>query len=92
VSVLSTERAMSMPLPHHELAEQIAELRLAALPNAVGSARRFVQHQLSVWRLDDLIEDVALVVSELASNSVKATGPPTSRVRTRSCTTCSWPR
>jgi anti-sigma regulatory factor (Ser/Thr protein kinase) len=66
---------MTMPLPQHEPTEQIAKLRLAALPNAVGSARRFVQHQLSVWSLDYLVEDVALVVSELASNSVNATGP-----------------
>ena len=75
MTVLPTERTISMPLPHHDPAEQIAKLRLAALRNAVPSARRFVRNQLPCWRLDDLVDDVALVVSELTSNAVKATGP-----------------
>jgi hypothetical protein len=77
VSVLSLERTTIMPLPLHDPAEQIATLRLAALPNAVSSARRVVQQQLPRWWLDELVDDVALVVSELTSNSVKATGPLT---------------
>lgn len=77
VSVLCPERIQMMPLPRHDPAELIAKLRLAALPNAVGSARRFVRQQLPLWRLDDFVDDVALVVSELTSNSVKATGTET---------------
>lgn len=78
MSVFTTEPAMTIPIrpPRHEYPEQTAELRLVALPNAVATARRFVRHQLCAWRLDDLVENVELVVSELAGNSAKFTGLP----------------
>src|SRR5262249_51320082 len=57
------------------------ELRLAALPDAAGAARRFVVAQLRKWGLDQLgglvgslAEDVELVADELVVNSVVETG------------------
>jgi signal transduction histidine kinase len=63
-----------MPPPRHDPAHPISELELAAVPAAVGHARRFTRRQLIRWRLDELIDDVELLVSELLSNAVKATG------------------
>jgi anti-sigma regulatory factor (Ser/Thr protein kinase) len=68
---------MSCP-PPPSAADPIAELRLAALPSAVSNARRFARHQLRVWGLDELVPDVAILVSELVTNSTEATGTTTS--------------
>ncbi|MET9179303.1 ATP-binding protein [Kitasatospora aureofaciens] len=40
-------------------------------PESVGAARRFVDTQLRDWGLDDLVDDAALIVSELVTNSIK---------------------
>jgi anti-sigma regulatory factor (Ser/Thr protein kinase) len=63
-----------MPLPDPEPTDQIAELRLAALPNAVGTARRLIRHHLSCWRITALAEDAVLIADELITNAIKATG------------------
>ena len=49
-------------------------LMLAALPSAVGSARRYARRTLAGWGLDAMADDVEIIVSELITNAVKATG------------------
>ncbi|MQA87712.1 MAG: ATP-binding protein [Streptosporangiales bacterium] len=49
-------------------------MRLAALPTAVGCARRFTATQLRHWELAELIDGATLAVSELVTNAVQATG------------------
>ncbi|MBA9007261.1 ATP-binding protein [Thermomonospora cellulosilytica] len=51
-------------------------LRLAALPSAPGTARRFTTDLLNAWNLRALAADCGLVVSELVTNSVNHTGRP----------------
>jgi anti-sigma regulatory factor (Ser/Thr protein kinase) len=48
-------------------------LALGALPSAVPCARLHVKHVLCEWGLKDLTETVELIVSELVTNSIKAT-------------------
>ncbi|MCW2598238.1 MAG: hypothetical protein JWM02_67 [Frankiales bacterium] len=45
-------------------------LDLQAEPASVGEARRFVRHVLVDWGLDEAVELVTLLVSELATNAV----------------------
>ncbi|MFB6518592.1 ATP-binding protein [Streptomyces sp. NPDC056401] len=52
----------------------VANLRLAATSTAVSCSRVFIAHTLRQWNIPDLIDDAQLVVSELVTNSVKATG------------------
>jgi anti-sigma regulatory factor (Ser/Thr protein kinase) len=52
----------------------VFSLHLAAVPSAVPVSRAFVREALRFWKLDDHSSDVALMMSELASNAVKATG------------------
>ncbi|MFE3720748.1 ATP-binding protein [Streptomyces cyaneofuscatus] len=49
-------------------------LRLAAVPSAVGKSRVFIRQMLQHWRLPDYIDVVDLVVSELVTNAIEATG------------------
>jgi anti-sigma regulatory factor (Ser/Thr protein kinase) len=49
-------------------------LMLAALPQAVGSARRYARRMLAGWGLAVMADDVEIIVSELITNAVKATG------------------
>jgi anti-sigma regulatory factor (Ser/Thr protein kinase) len=51
-----------------------ASLRLAAVPLAVATSRSFTEHTLSRWNMADHIEAAALVMSELVTNAVKASG------------------
>jgi anti-sigma regulatory factor (Ser/Thr protein kinase) len=51
-----------------------AELALAAVPTAVKLSRVFAAHILRHWQLDMMVEDAALVTSELVTNAVTATG------------------
>lgn len=44
-------------------------IQLAAEPVSVSAARRFVTDGLVAWRLDELVDDAELCVSELASNA-----------------------
>ncbi|MFI2609948.1 ATP-binding protein [Kitasatospora sp. NPDC018619] len=46
-------------------------IRLPYRPESVGVARRFVCAQLREWGLDDLVDDSAVIVSELVTNSFK---------------------
>ncbi|WP_159398520.1 ATP-binding protein [Streptomyces sp. MJM8645] len=48
-----------------------AELLLPYLPESVGAARRFVAATLREWGLGDLVDDAAMIVSELVTNSFK---------------------
>lgn len=52
----------------------ISNLRVAALPSAVRMARHFAQYVLETWRLAELSETTCLLVSELVTNAVRATG------------------
>ncbi|MCS0604910.1 ATP-binding protein [Streptomyces sp. LP11] len=49
-------------------------LRLAAVPSAVGCSRMFVRQALRRWKVPDYVDVAELVVSELVTNAVKATG------------------
>jgi anti-sigma regulatory factor (Ser/Thr protein kinase) len=49
-------------------------VRLAADPEGVPGARRFVVEGANTWGLDDLVEAVELVVSELAGNAALHSG------------------
>ncbi|WP_158835211.1 ATP-binding protein [Streptomyces sp. NRRL S-350] len=48
-----------------------ATARLPYQPESVAAARRFVVARLREWKLDDLADDAAVIVSELATNSIK---------------------
>ncbi|WP_433183834.1 ATP-binding protein [Actinoallomurus sp. CA-150999] len=47
---------------------------IAALPSAAGRARTYTRWALRTWRLDTMVETAELLVSELVTNAVKATG------------------
>jgi anti-sigma regulatory factor (Ser/Thr protein kinase) len=47
---------------------------LAGMPSAVGRARAYARWVLDTWRLSALADTVELLVSELVTNAVKATG------------------
>lgn len=46
------------------------------VPSSVRSARLFVVDRLQAWRCDELVDTVALLTSELATNAVVHTGLP----------------
>jgi len=52
----------------------VAEVRLSADPSSASSAREFVRVHLLSHGLGHLVEDVRLVVSELATNAVRHAG------------------
>lgn len=52
----------------------IVSLTLAAVPSAVRCARMFATITLKDWGLPDLIETAELLISELVTNAVRATG------------------
>ncbi|HYJ28625.1 MAG TPA: MEDS domain-containing protein [Nocardioides sp.] len=54
------------------------------VPAAVASVRRFVRETLTAWDLEDLVGDVTLITSELATNAITHGSSPfrTSLVRT----------
>jgi len=49
-------------------------LKLAALPTAVGCSKLFIKYTLDAWQLGHLIEAAELLISELVTSAVKATG------------------
>ncbi len=65
-------REMDFPYPSRALA--ISFLTLAAVPTAVGCSRHLVRLGLNRWGLARMAGDAELVVSELATNAVQATG------------------
>ena len=67
-----TGREMDFPYPSRALA--ISFLTLAAVPAAVGCSRQLVRLGLNRWGLARMAGDAELVVSELATNAVQATG------------------
>ncbi|MFJ8473122.1 ATP-binding protein [Kitasatospora sp. NPDC094011] len=61
-------------MPHASLeahALPYASLLLPYQPESVAAARRFVGAQLREWGLDDLVDDAAVIVSELTTNSLR---------------------
>lgn len=46
------------------------ETSLAPDTTAAGAARRWLRRQLGHWELDDMIDDLQLVLSELVTNAV----------------------
>lgn len=67
-------KEMDFPYPSHALG--ISFLTLAAVPAAVGYSRDLVRLGLDRWGLAARVADAELIVSELATNAVKVTGPP----------------
>ena len=65
---------VSDAFPYPERAQGVTSVTLAATPEAVGCSRRMVHRALSRWGLAALAEDAELVVSEIVTNSLKATG------------------
>ena len=53
-----------------------SSLELGALPTAPSCACLHVKHVLWEWRLNSLVESTELLVSELVTNAVNATGQP----------------
>ncbi|MEV5525810.1 ATP-binding protein [Streptomyces prunicolor] len=51
-----------------------ASLRLTAVPTAVTCSRVFVRHVLSRWNLSSQEENATLIMSELVTNAIKASG------------------
>jgi anti-sigma regulatory factor (Ser/Thr protein kinase) len=49
-----------------------SSIRLNAIPQAVAAARLFVRHTLTLWDLEEHVEHAALIMSELATNAVRA--------------------
>ncbi|GAA4514084.1 hypothetical protein GCM10023191_082120 [Actinoallomurus oryzae] len=47
---------------------------IAALPSAVGQARAYARWVMGRWQLSAIADTVELLVSELVTNAVKATG------------------
>ena len=52
-----------------------ASWELTARPEAVRTARDFTRYTLGGWGLQELIDDAALVVSELVTNALKHAAP-----------------
>ncbi|MFJ9774163.1 ATP-binding protein [Kitasatospora sp. NPDC101157] len=53
------------------MSAKTASVCLPYRPESVGAARRFVCTQLRGWGLDNLVDDAAVIVSELVTNSIK---------------------
>ncbi|WP_159766054.1 ATP-binding protein [Streptomyces sp. HM190] len=49
-----------------------SSIRLNAIPQAVAAARLFVRHNLRLWQLEEHVETATLIMSELATNAVRA--------------------
>ncbi|MEU4539591.1 ATP-binding protein [Streptosporangium sp. NPDC023825] len=83
MTVLPVERPGPMHSPFHpdpdttdHLPLDANELWLAAQPAAASRARDFTRAQLLVWGLEELSDLCVLVVSEMATNAIKATATP----------------
>jgi len=58
----------------HPIPLLAVSLRLTAVPTAVACSRMFVRHTLTRWNLADEVEDTALIMSELVTNAIQASG------------------
>lgn len=56
------------------LAPRSSFMLLAALPSEVGQARAYTRRVLGGWQLSAMADTVELLVSELVTNAVRATG------------------
>jgi anti-sigma regulatory factor (Ser/Thr protein kinase) len=65
----------------HNRLQLTGGLTLAAVPTAARFARLFVRQRLSLWGLNRLIDDAELVLSELVTNAMNATGTTNPRPR-----------
>jgi anti-sigma regulatory factor (Ser/Thr protein kinase) len=65
---------MFTPDTNHVRPQLTSGMTLAAVPIAVRLARLFTRQHLSQWGLNQLINDAELVLSELVTNAVNATG------------------
>ena len=72
---------MFMPDTNHIRPQLTSGMTLAAVPTAVRLARLFTRQRLSQWGLNQLISDAELVLSELVTNAVNATGTTNPRPR-----------
>lgn len=77
----ANESSTPVPVPssvtdHRVLADQLRGpyLQMIARPGAVPCARQYARQLLWKWGLKELIEPVELVVSELVTNAVRASG------------------
>ncbi len=70
-----------MTAPDVSRPQLTSDLTLAAVPTAVCCARLFARQRLSQWGLSRLIENTELVLSELMTNAVNATGTTNPRPR-----------
>ncbi|WP_433891179.1 ATP-binding protein [Streptomyces sp. CA-111067] len=52
----------------------VSRIQLSATPTAVGMSRAFVRQMLRTWQLADFTDSAELIVSELVTNAVRATG------------------
>ncbi|WP_427921145.1 ATP-binding protein [Streptomyces sp. cg40] len=52
----------------------VSSIRLVAVPTAVAVSRMFVRHTLEQWHFEEHIDVATLIMSELATNAIKATG------------------
>ena len=69
--------AQSEPRPMNLRPLYPASLNLAAVVTAASCSRVFIRHTLQQWSLPDQIDAAELVVSELVTNAVEATGVTT---------------
>lgn len=58
----------------HPIPLLAASLRLVAVSSAVGHSRMFVRHTLDRWNLTGHEESATLIMSELVTNAIKASG------------------
>lgn len=73
-AALALDVSARMPPPQTSLPRSTEGQLLAALPSAVGCARRFVRFTLERWRLFDLIDTADGAAAELVGDAVSATG------------------
>ncbi|WP_436791177.1 ATP-binding protein [Yinghuangia sp. YIM S10712] len=69
-----TPNAASEPFYFSQPVRFVDQLSLVAVDSAVSVARHFVKLTLAKWRAHSITADAALVVSELTTNAVRATG------------------
>lgn len=72
---------MHQLMTDHNRLQLTGGLTLAAVPTAARFARLFVRQRLSLWGLSRLICDAELVLSELVTNAMNATGTTNPRPR-----------